>query len=212
MRQFIYILLFTICLSSSQTKLKDNSSNTVSNIFVTESGNTEKSDLDKQSKLSIDSLLLDIDNEYLATHKNGELALCCYEILETSIMNLSIFKKTIEKYNEEGIKKVEVYSYGYSYIKVFYNSDPHVNRLDLVCGSLYSDKIELSNGIKIGMSKLELLSKIFIKSGFTDSVRILTVYENEIGDHWTSYKFNGDTLSEIRLDSSYDWIDKGLKK
>jgi hypothetical protein len=193
--------------------LKDNSSNNVSNIPVTESGNIEKSDLDKQSKFSIDSLLLDMDNEYLATYKNGELALCCYEILETSILNFNIFKKSIEEYNEEeGIQKVEVYSYGDSYIKEFYNSDPQVDRLDLVCGSVYSDKIELSNGIKIGMSKLELLSKIFIKSDFTDSVRILTVYENEIGDYWTSYIFNGDSLSEVRFDSSYDWIDKGLKK
>ena len=223
MKNIFYLSALIILLSCSQTRKKDNvSEGSGSTTEKTDSQSIRDPDLtDKtvsnsityEEKLTIDSLLLARDNEYLLSYKTGELILCCYDILESDILNLNIFKKTVEEYNEEdGIKKVDVYEYGNSYIKQFYNSHPQVDRLDLVCGDLFSDKIELSNGIRIGMTKADLLGKLFQKSAFFDSVRIMTVYENEIGDYWTSYIFKNNKLAEIKFDSSYDWIDKGLKK
>lgn len=224
MRHIYYILILIVINGCLQTKNNNNQSDSLKsninkidsqsmNLVDSRSNMIVKSDINDDSKLNIDSLLNKKNNDYLATFKNGELSMCCYEILKTDVLDLKMFKKTSEEYSEDyGIKKVDVYVYEDSYIKQFYNTHPQVNRLDLVSGKILSDKIELSNGIRIGMYKADLIGKIFKKSGFFDSVNILTIYENEIGDNWTSYIFKDNKLIEIKFDSSYDWIEKGLKK
>lgn len=196
MRYYIYTFFVIIFFNCSQTKKKNDLSDS------SKTGQA-KQDLDSK-KLNIDSLLLNKNNGYLLSFKNGELSLCCYDkIIETNIVNLKIFKKTTEKYKmEDGIKKVDVYVYGESFIKQFYNSDSQVNRLELVCGDLISNEIELSNGIQIGMAKLELFDKIFKRSNYIDSISILTVSENELGDFWTSYIFNDNKLIEIKFNGT----------
>ena len=89
---------------------------------------------------------------------------------------------------------------------------PDVNKSDLVCGRIRNEGIIFDQGIKIGMPKHELLTKIFNPSKTLDRVDTLEVYENELGDAWTIYVFRNDTLTEIEFDSSYDWIEKKVRK
>lgn len=166
----------------------------------------------KDNLFDFDSLEIGIPDLYYSSFKNGELSLCCFELLNAEITDLKIFKKSTENYELDGsMQDIDVYIYGESFIKKYYNHHPKVNHLDLVCGRIVSSNIKLSQGIKIGMSKSALMERIFKPSPSFDSVSRLTIYENEMGEKWTSYIFNKDSLTEILFDSEYDWIDKELK-
>jgi hypothetical protein len=195
MRHIVYISILLLSINCSLIK----------------SSNDSKNGLDNKPKIDLDSLLNIKQNDHSAILKNGELSLCCYDIVKVEILDLAMFKKQSEKHAQDNrMQNVNVYTFEDSYFKEFYNSE--INRLDLVYGRINSDKIQLSNGLKIGMTKSELLGLIFKQSKLFDSINDLKVYENEMGDYWTNYIFKNEKLIEIQFDSSYDWIDKKLKK
>ncbi|HEY4789040.1 MAG TPA: hypothetical protein VIH57_23490 [Bacteroidales bacterium] len=195
MRHIVYISILLLSINCSLIK----------------SSNDSKNGLDNKPKIDLDSLLNVKQNDHSAILKNGELSLCCYDIVKVEILDLAMFKKQSEKHAQDNrMQNVNVYTFEDSYFKEFYNSE--INRLDLVYGRINSDKIQLSNGLKIGMTKSGLLGLIFKQSKLFDSINDLKVYENEMGDYWTNYIFKNEKLVEIQFDSSYDWIDKKLKK
>lgn len=83
---------------------------------------------------------------------------------------------------------------------------------DLVYGKIDDNKLINSNYVKIGMTKTQLLERIFQPSEIFNRVNRLDIYENELGESFTSYIFVNDKLEEILFNSDYEWIDKKLKK
>jgi len=167
-----------------------------------------------EDKVDIDSVLKTPDNDYLSTFDSGTLSICCQILLDiTKKLPSTGFQRTTEEYkDDEQVNIVEVYSRNDSFYKTFYNAHPDVQRTDLVYGQIRNEGIVFDQGIRIGMPKHELLTKIFSPSKTLDSVHKLEVYENEMGDSWTTYVFRNDTLIEIEFDSSYDWIERKVRK
>lgn len=215
MKYSVYILILVVFLNCSQKKNKCTKQEDIhinktdaTELVVSELQNFEASD----NRVDLDSLLKDEFNEYLAELVNGELDLCRYELLHPFVTDLSVFQKQTEEYIAENkTEEVDVYVFENSFIKEYYNSRPQVKNRDLVCGRILSEKIKLNHGIKIGMTKDELLSKIFKPSTIFDSIDSFTIYKDEMGEFWTQLIFKHDTLVEVYYDSVYDWIEKELK-
>ncbi|WP_276373715.1 hypothetical protein [Chryseolinea sp. H1M3-3] len=173
-----------------------------------------RNDFEPEGKVDIDSILQTKENEYLASFDSGILSLCCYDLLNmTGNLPTSTFRMTKEEYKEDGeVKTVDVFTMDSSFFKTFYNAHPDVERTDLVCGEISSDKIVFDHGIRIGMKKSELLSKIFKPSKMFDKINKLEIYENEMGEAWTTLIFTNERLTRIEFDSDYDWIERSVRK
>ncbi|WP_319503210.1 hypothetical protein [uncultured Draconibacterium sp.] len=202
MRYLSFICLMILFLSSSG-KANQNSAHVRDFTF-----DINKSDY----RVNLDSLLEIETNDYLAFLVNGELTLCGYKLLHPYVTDLEMFQENVEEYNlENEIKKVDIFVFGSSYIKLYYNDHPRVKNRDVVCGKILSDKIKLNHGIKIGMSKVEILEKIFRPTPLFQSINRLIIYEDESGEAWTELIFKQDILKQVNYDSDYDWIDKKIK-
>ena len=117
----------------------------------------------------------------------------------------------MEKYEVEGKEEeVEVYQGGKSFFKTYYNDHPKVNENKLISGSLVDNSAFANPNIQIGMPKAQFLEIFFTSSPVFEQVSQLDIYENELGEAYTSYLFEADSLSEIQFHSDYDWIKKEL--
>lgn len=167
-----------------------------------------------KERINIDSLLQSPDNSYSARFDNGTLSLCCYDLLDiTNNLPWKGFERTTEEYKvDEATIIVEAYSNRDSFYKTLYNAHPEVRKSELVCGQIGNEGIVLDKGVRIGMTKAELLTRIFNQSEMLDKVDTLNVYEDEMSEAWTTYVFNGDVLAEIRFDSYNDWVERRVRK
>ena len=169
--------------------------------------------LKTDGKLDLDSLIHIHNNQYLLSLSGGEVQLCYGYRFDLHVKDYNIFTKRTEKYNNgKSDQVVTVYIFENSFLKEYFNKDPDVNRLDIVYGRILSDKISLTEGVRVGMSKNAMLLKIFKPSDLFDSINKLTIYEDERGEYWTSIIFKDNRLAEVIFDSDYDWIDKKLKR
>ena len=111
-----------------------------------------------------------------------------------------------------------VYNFFYkeSFVKIYFNKDTedvsgriYEDELNIVSGRIVNTEIQLIENVHVGMSKNDLLQKFF-------SNKTLSMYDfNNVdtlinstsdGDIEQSYIFVNDTLKEIIMKSSYDWI------
>lgn len=95
-----------------------------------------------------------------------------------------------------------------SYIKFFYNTDK--DSFELLYGKISNPNFEMTNGIKIGMTKKELFDTYFTEAiDKMDSIKVLTV-ESALLGIWHYYTFENNILVSICLDTDYQ-IDKGIE-
>ena len=179
--------------------------------FASQSEPTSFPDFPLGGQVDIDSVL---EDDYVARFDSGTLTLCCYDLLDIARnLPFKAFQRSTEVYKEEAqVQIVEVYATGESYFKMFYNSHPDVQKVDLVCGQISDEAIVLDRGVRIGMPKYELLTQIFNPSKTLDRVERLQVFEDDMGDAWTIYFFRNDTLANIEFDSSNDWVERKVRK
>ncbi|RXQ95591.1 hypothetical protein EO244_06925 [Ancylomarina salipaludis] len=219
MRQFKYLLILLIFTNCSSDKKSNNAaeSGTVESQKITtlsskakddQPNKIQKQNLDKRA--NIDTLMngkfdLNSDIFSLIPFENGKLEVFSHKLANVYIVDYNLFRKHIEEYNfQDSIEKVDVFIYKDSYLK----ETPKYR----IYGKILSEDIELSENVKIGMSKTNLLSKIFKPSDSFDKVKVLVVYENEIGDYWLNFKFDTNKLIEVEYDTNNDWVDRALKK
>ena len=164
-------------------------------------------------RINLDLVLNQKHNDYLASVNDSLLSLCCYEILDIiEFIDYKKFIKTSEVYDLENQKKtVDVYYSGKSFLKKYYNDHPQVMNDNLVYGRIDNNDLIRNGVIQIGMSKYDLLKIAFQPTDFFERINRLDIYENELGESFTSYRFVNDTLREVVFDSDYDWISKELK-
>lgn len=165
-----------------------------------------------KDQLDLDSILKSETNTYLVHLKNDKLSFCNYELLNIpETINYNVFSAKTETYSlEKKVQRVNVYRSDSSFVKTYFNKHPKVNRRCLVSGRIYSNKLFASPDVRIGMTKEAVLNIIFKPSALYTKINRLTIYENESGDAMTLFVFKDNKLAEIRFDSSYDWINKGL--
>ncbi len=218
---FIFILILSFGCSQAQKENDSNINQSDSLSVLNSVGKDTSSDefivnkhVDSDSRIEIKSELNEKHNDYLASFDNTELSICCYQLLDISKhIDYEKCTKTIEEYeSENNIKHVDIYIFENSFLKKFYNKHPEVMHEDIVCGRIVDNNLISNSKIKIGMTKSSLLETIFQPTEFFEQISILTVYENELGESHTSYRFDNDKLVEIVFDSDYDWIDKELNK
>ncbi|MEM8897996.1 MAG: hypothetical protein AAGC85_07815 [Bacteroidota bacterium] len=186
---------------------------------VVTSDQTEKSeDLPKlprvnPERINLTTTLLDNQNDYLLSLEGNTLSLCCYELLDISIhLPLKLANKTVETYESEGqLKEVNLFQLDSSFVKIFYNDHPRVMREEIVCGRIKDNNFLDSEKVDIGMPKEELFRILFHKDPRLTTIDTLEIYEDELGNAFTSYIFREEKLKEIILASDYDWIDRDIK-
>jgi hypothetical protein len=168
--------------------------------------------IDLKKHLDLDSILHVEENSLSAQLDDGTLTICCYNLFNISEkINYNAMMSKIETYVlEDKIQKITVYQLDKSFIKTYFNAQPEVKRLDLVSGTILSNDVLTKSEIKLGMSKDKVLSTFFKPTGLFAKINCLKLYENELGEAWTIFIFEENRLSEIKFDSSYDWINKGL--
>jgi hypothetical protein len=217
------ILIFFISCSQIKTDNKINilsetdSIKETSNLIVdkTEKDTIEKIELNTSNKrINLDLILNQKHNDYLASVDDSVLSLCCYEILDIiKSIDFGKFNKTTEEYDLENQKKtVDVYYLEESFLKEYYNDHTEVMHKDLICGKIENNDLIINSRIQIGMNKTDLLQMIFQPTETFERINRLDIYENELGESFTSYIFENYTLKGILFDSDYDWIDKEMKK
>jgi len=225
MKQITYILIL-IFLAGCSTKQSDNKSNKLIEADTIKGTNDlivnkiKKDTIEKiesiasDKRINLDSILNQKHNDYLASVDDSTLSLCCYEVLDIiKSIDLRKFKKTTEVYDLENQKKtVDVFYLGESFLKEYYNNHPEVMHKDLICGKIDNNDLITNSKIQIGMNKTDLLQMIFQPTEIFEKINRLDIYENELGESFTSYIFENNKLKEITFDSDYDWIDKELKK
>jgi len=164
-------------------------------------------------RINLDFILNQKHNDFLASFDDSVLIICCYDILNIiKSIDYKKFKKTSEKYDiENQTKTVNVFYLEKSFLKEYYNDHPQVMHKDLICGRIDNNDLLTESKIQIGMKKTDLLQIIFQPTETFDEVIRLDIYENELGESFTSYIFENNKLKEIIFDSDYDWIDKELK-
>lgn len=95
-----------------------------------------------------------------------------------------------------------------SYIKFFYDTDK--DSFELVYGKITNPNFEMTNGIKVGMTKKELFNTYFTTTiDKMDSIKVLTV-ESALVGIWHYYTFENNILVSICLDTDYQF-DKGIE-
>ena len=129
-----------------------------------------------------------------------------YETLDiTNFIDFQSFESQTETYKVmDSTFNVNYYFKDSSFIKTFKNRHPDVLNLDLVCGIIKSNIHIKSNPI-IGISTNTFLNKYPSLKGQLNQ-NSLTIYQNELGEFWTTYNFKSDTLQFITLSSNYDWV------
>lgn len=224
MKHIAYILILTFFVSCFQ-KHTDNKTKILSEtdsikktndliVDNIENDTIEKIELDtSDKKINLDLVLNQKHNHFLASLNDSVLSLCCYEILDVvKLIDYKKLNKTTEEYDLENQKKtVDVFYLGKSFLKKYYNDHPQVMHTDLVCGRIDNNSLIKNGSIQIGMTKNDLLKITFQPTETFSKINQLDIYENELGESYTSYRFLNDTLKEIVFDSDYDWIDKELK-
>lgn len=208
MRQIGYISILIFLFSCSQKQPDKITKLLQSDTFEIDEANIA------DNRINLDETLNQKHNNYLVSIADSVISLCCYEILNViQSLDYEKFNKTTEKYEfDNQTRTVDVYFSGDSYLKEYFNDHPSVMHKDLVCGKIDDNKLITKSYVKIGMTKTQLLEMIFQPSELFKRVNRLDIYENELGESFTSYIFVNDKLKEIEFDSDYEWIDKKLKK
>ncbi len=214
MKYIFYISLIIIGFYSSRKADDKNTNNILSKRQISienkEKISENKSTQTITSKINIDEALKDKYNTYLAFLENANLSLCSYDLFDiTEKINFSAFKKTTETYTTFGDKEiVNVYRNDSSFVKTHYNSSVSPNSLNIVCGHILSNELLKPSKVKIGMKKNDFWTLFFQQSEIINQIRSITIYQDETGEAFTTYKFKNDRLIEIEFDSDYDWINK----
>jgi len=169
-----------------------------------------QSNKETSNKINLDKILKDKYNNYLASYEKGNLSLCSYQLFDmTDKIKYSAFKKTTEKYTPNDKEEtVNVYRSDSSFVKTYFNRDVTPNRLDVVCGRILYNELFETSKVQIGMKKSDFLELFFQPSEIFTKIESVSIYEDEMGEAFTTYRFNKNILVEIDFDSSYDWIDK----
>jgi hypothetical protein len=215
----LILISFFGCLQKhpekNNSKLTKLDSMAMSNELVNRESDNERFESDAFDKrINLEIVLSQKYNDYLASIDDSILSLCCYEILDIikSIDYGKFNKKTEAYYFENQKKTVDVYFFEKSFLKEYYNAHHQVMRKDLVCGKIDDNSLLSNSSIKIGMTKTDFFERIFQPNEILKKINRLDIYENELGDAFTSYRFVNNTLKEIVFDSDYDWIDKEFKE
>jgi len=206
---YLLVVIIIILCSCDNKNTRQSVSNSTSKSIKSEAYLTKEKDK-HCNKIDLDKILAQSQNKYLANFDNGNLDMCGYYLIDiTNKINFRNFVKTQESYeldNSENI--VNVYRKDSSFVKTYFNKHPRMNQLDIVCGVIYDNDLINHNFLKLGIAKDELLTNYFCKSNMLKKINSLTIWENELGDAFTSYKFLNDTLKAIEFNSSYEWINK----
>lgn len=167
-------------------------------------------DSEKNNKIDLDEILNDNYNTYLASFENGDLSLCGYQLFDlTEKIKYSAFIKTTEKYTPfEKVETVNVYRKESSFVKTYFNDYITPNRTVILCGRILSNEILIPSKVKIGMKKADFLNLFFQTSEIFNQIERVSIYEDEMGEKFTTYIFSEDNLVEIKFDSDCDWVDK----
>ena len=156
----------------------------------------KETSIPEPKKIDLDSVLSEELDDYLTDLREGVLGLCCHDGLEVQL-NYDYFEKSIEMFDVNGQEKErEVYQQGNSFFKRFYNDHPKVMGWNL-SGRIADNEAILNRNIRIGMSKMELLTQLYETSPLFEEIIQLDISTDEMGDTYTSYLFEGDTLKEI---------------
>ena len=221
MRHLALTLFLILLMSCSQNRTTNNFINSSEKDSMSQSGDVQvgSNSLENtnanisKGKIDLDSILLQKHNEYFASIEDSTLSMCCYQIFNIiPSIDFTRFNKTTEKYLlDNQTHTVDVYFHESSFIKRFYNSHPEVIHQDLVCGRIQNKELIANDLIQIGMTKSQFFNIFFRPTELIKQLTRLDIYENELGESFTSYRFMNDTLKEIIFDSDYDWIDKKFK-
>ncbi len=147
------------------------------------------------NRIDLSEILKDEYNTYLATLENNSLDMVSYQVIDISIwIDYSKFEKSIEKVDNYGDTiSVNVYRHNDSYLKVL-GSDT------LICGRIKDKGLLRIPTVKLGMSQYKFMSKYFKDSDTLNEINSWVVYENELGEAWTTYRFQDSQLIEITFD------------
>ncbi len=196
MRVILLVLSAFILISCSQRKDKSKvisieSSSRVSKKEPIKSQPEEIVD----NRIDLSEILKDEYNTYLATLENNSLDMVSYQVIDISIwIDYSKFEKSIEKVDNYGDTiSVNVYRHNDSYLKVL-GSDT------LICGRIKDKGLLRIPTVKLGMSQYKFMSKYFKDSDTLNEINSWVVYENELGEAWTTYRFQDSQLIEITFD------------
>ncbi len=170
----------------------------------------EQIDTEKENRINLDEILKDGYNTYLASFENGDLSLCSYQLFDlTEKVKYSAFIKTTEKYNPfEKEETVIVYRKDSSFVKTYFNDYVTPNRTVILCGRILGNDLLRPSKVQIGMKKSDFLNLFFQTSKIYNQIESVSIYEDEMGEIFTSYIFTEDRLAEIKFDSDCDWVDK----
>jgi len=170
----------------------------------------EQVDIKKDNRINLDEILKDSYNTYLASFENGDLSLCSYQLFDlTEKVKYSAFIKTTEKYNPfEKAETVIVYRKDSSFVKTYFNDYVTPNRTVILCGRILSNDLLRPSKVQIGMKKSDFLNLFFQTGKIYNQIESVSIYEDEMGEIFTSYIFSEDSLAEIKFDSDCDWVDK----
>jgi hypothetical protein len=109
---------------------------------------------------------------------------------------------------EAGIQDtIHEFTYKESFVKAFWHNND--NTLNIVSGQIINGEIKLVENIHVGMSKNNLLQKIFSPDTMLkfDFERVDTLINSATtSDIKQNYIFDNDTLKKIIIESDYDWI------
>lgn len=162
-----------------------------------------KKEIKKEENI-VDSAL-QADYFYMSpNYQNGYIGICDYDLYNIDVLNLDEFKYVTKKNSSETIKKYDVYTYKNSFLKKHFYDHPDENREVIVCGRIYSEDVELSKGLKIGMLRDVLINKLFDGFEYADSINTLEVFEDERGNFSTLFLFEEGKLAEINFKSSFE--------
>ena len=205
MRQLNLLFLFAFLLScNSSTKnqqlpeMPDDGAHPVTEQKL-EVDKKEEVNPPPAQKIDLDSALVDEFDDHLTDFREGVLGLCCYDGLEVHL-NYDYFEKSTEKFEVNGQQKVlEIYQAGESILKRYYNDHPKVMDWNLE-GRITDNEAIINGNIRIGMAKTALLDQLFAPNPRFEEIKQLDIYEDEMGDKLTSFRFEGDSLKEILFD------------
>ncbi|MEL6253124.1 MAG: hypothetical protein AAFR87_14025 [Bacteroidota bacterium] len=156
----------------------------------------KEASIPQAKKIKLDSVLSEELDDYLTDLREGVLGLCCHDGLVVQL-NYDYFEKSIEMFDVNGLKKErEVYQGGNSFFKRYFNDHPKVMGWDL-SGRIVDNEAILNGNIRIGMSKTELLTQLYETSPLFKEIIQLDISTDEMGDTYTSFRFDGDSLKEI---------------
>jgi len=156
------------------------------------------------NKINIEEELQIEFGDYFMALKNSNLSLCCIDSLYNPFMsfdNQSI-REILKGFEESKDKNSISFKMKNSQIKLIEWNSEETNEYRIFFGNsiFIEPDIEFPNGIKIGMTKKEIMSKIFVFDEYLfDEIKQISVCEDELGEGYTKYKFSNNKLIEIEF-------------